>query len=199
MTSLLQLRSRERTGATDVGPAAVERLEQVADALAIAYHSTPPAVLVEHAGRCVGYVTGLLGTRMTLAEHKRLLVVTGWLSLLAATSLTDLGNDGAAAAHLANAAQIGVEAGHPELSAWVLETRAWQAFAGGRHEEAAALSAGAQEAAPDGGSALIQATAQEGRAWAKVGDATRTREILARIERLVSPLPQPGDDAGADR
>src|ERR1700721_34560 len=45
-----------------------------------------------------------------------------------------------------------------------------QQAAEGRYKEAAALAVSAQEAAPRGTSALIQATAQEGRAWARLGD-----------------------------
>ena len=45
--------------------------------------------------------------------------------------------------------------------------------------------------APKSGSAFIQATAQEGRAWARLGDARQTRATLNRVEALVSPLPVP--------
>ena len=38
---------------------------------------------------------------------------------------------------------------------------------------------------------LIQATAQEGRAWARLGAAPQTRDALARTEALVTPLPMP--------
>ena len=41
------------------------------------------------------------------------------------------------------------------------------------------------------GSAFIQATAQEGRAWARLGAAAETRAALSRVEALVSPLPMP--------
>jgi len=38
------------------------------------------------------------------------------------------------------------------------------------------LSRHAQAIAPAGGSAIVQATAQEGRAWARLGDRARTGE-----------------------
>jgi tetratricopeptide (TPR) repeat protein len=72
----------------------------------------------------------------------------------------------------------------------VLETRAWQALTSGEYRRALELSLAAQQAAPHGSSALIQATAQEGRAWARLGDARETRASLAALERLVSPLAQ---------
>lgn len=48
-----------------------------------------------------------------------------------------------------------------------------------------------QQVAPKSGSAFIQATAQEGRAWARLGAGPETRSALARVEALVSPLPVP--------
>jgi len=114
-----------RAGASDVGRAAVERLEQVTDSVALAYASASPADLLRRTTAYLDYTTSLLGGRMTLREHRRLLVTTAWLSLLAATSLTDLGRVDAATAHLRNAVQIADEAEHAELRAWCLETRAW--------------------------------------------------------------------------
>jgi tetratricopeptide (TPR) repeat protein len=136
-------------------------------------------------------VTGLLERRVTLAEHGRLLVAGGWLSLLAATCLIDLHRRPAALAHLRTAAQIARETGHAEIAAWCLETRAWQVLTEGDYPRAVELADAAQRAAPRGGSALIQATAQEGRAWARMGAAPQTRDALARTEALVAPLPIP--------
>jgi hypothetical protein len=66
-----------------------------------------------------------------------------------------------------------------------------QALAQVTKMRAVELSQAAQRVAPRDGSACIQATAQEGRAWARLGDATRTRAALTRVEALVSPLPMP--------
>jgi len=180
-----------RAAASDVGAATVDRLEQAADSMAIAYHSTGPAVLLPRLRRYLGYVTDLLDARATLTERRRLMVTGGWLSLLAATCAVDLGRDDAAAAHLATAAQLARETGHAELGAWALETRAWQILVGGDYRRAAAISQGAQQIAPPGSSAHIQATAQEGRAWARLGDTRETLAALRRTEALVSPLAVP--------
>jgi hypothetical protein len=170
-----------------------ERLEAVADSLATAYHGTPPAVLLPRVRRHLGYVTQLLDSRATLAERRRLLITGGWLSLLAATCSVDLGHRDAAAAHLATAAQLARETGHPEIAAWALETRAWEVLIDGDYRLALALSQAAQRVAPDGSSAHIQATAQEGRAWARLGDVRATLDALQRTENRVSPLPMPAD------
>ena len=177
--------------ASDVGGAAVDRLEQAVDSLATAYPSTPPAQLLERVRAHLGYITGLLDARKTLAEHRRLLVAGGWLSLLAATCLIDLGRREASAANLRTAAQIATETGHREIAAWCLETRAWQVLTDGGYRQAADLARSAQRAAPCGSSAFIQATAQEGRAWARLGAARETYDALGRVENLVSPMPMP--------
>jgi transcriptional regulator with XRE-family HTH domain len=180
-----------RAAASDVGAAVVERLELAVDELAVAYPGTAPAELLARANTYLSYISRLIDARATLREHQRLLVSGGWLSLLAATCLIDLHRDHAAAAHLRTAAQLAHETGHAELAAWCLETRAWQVLTAGDYQRAARLAQAGQRLAPHGSSAHIQATAQEGRAWARLKAPARTRGALARVERLVAPLTMP--------
>jgi transcriptional regulator with XRE-family HTH domain len=182
-----------RVAATDVGAATIERIEEAVDELAVAYPGTPPAELLARVRRHLGFVTRLLEGRKTLAEHRRLLVAGGWLSLLAATCAIDLRAWDAASARLRTAAQLARETGHAEISAWCLETRAWHVLTIGDYPAAAGLARGAQAAAPAGSSARIQATAQEGRAFARLGRSGRADAYgaLARVETLVAPLPMP--------
>jgi hypothetical protein len=182
-----------RALASDVGDGTCDQIEAAVDDMAVAYHRTPPAMLLPRVRAHLGYVTGLLGGKAALRQRRRLMVSGGWLSLLAATVLADLHDDAAALAYIRTAAQLAGETGHDEITAWTMETRAWLAVTSGRYKEAAALATAAQEAAPRGTSALIQATAQEGRAWARLGDQPRTRSALARVESLASPAPPPGD------
>jgi transcriptional regulator with XRE-family HTH domain len=177
--------------ATEVGTGTVERLELAVDELAMAYPSTLSADLYGRVRAYLRYVGRLLDARMTLAEHRRLLVVAGWLSLLAATTLIDLHRDHAAAAYLCTAAQLARETGHAEIAAWCLETQAWQVLTEGDYQRAVDISQAAQQVAPKSGSAFIQATAQEGRGWARLGAGQETRAALGRVEALVSPLPVP--------
>jgi transcriptional regulator with XRE-family HTH domain len=176
---------------SEVGASTIERLELAVDELATAYPGTPPAELNSRVRGYLGYVGHLLDGRMTLAEHRRLLIVAGWLSLLAATTLIDLHRDHAAAAHLRTAAQLARETSHAEIAAWCLETQAWQVLTNGDYQRAVDISRAAQRVAPKSSSAFIQATAQEGRAWARLGTGPETRTALSRVETLVSPLPLP--------
>jgi tetratricopeptide (TPR) repeat protein len=180
-----------RALASDVGDGTCERLELAVDDLATAYPRTPPGELLPRARAHLGYAARLLEGRATLAQRRRLLASGGWLSLLTATLLIDQRQDDAGSAWLRTAAQLAAEAGHAEITAWCAETRAWQLLTAGDYRQAAQLSRAAQDIAPDGSSARIQATAQEGRAWARLGDARATRAALAAVERLVSPLPPP--------
>jgi transcriptional regulator with XRE-family HTH domain len=180
-----------RAQVSDVGAGTCQRLELAVDDFATVYPSTVPAALLPRVHAHLAYVARLLDGRATLAERRRLLVSGGWLSLLAATLLIDGHQDHAGIAYLRTAAQLAGEADHAELAAWCIETRAWQMLTAGNYRQAAELSRAAQEAAPAGSSAHIQATAQEGRAWARLGDGRPTRAALASVERLVSSLPVP--------
>lgn len=177
--------------ASDVSVGTLERLEAAVDDLATRYASTPPHELLPIVRRHLSYVGRLLNARKTLDQHRRLLVAGAWLAVLRATVDIDLRHRRAADAHLALAAQLAEQTGHAEIAAWSLETRAWDALTGGDYRRALELSQHAQALAPAGGSALIQATAQEGRAWARLRDQKRTRGVLDRVDRLVAALPVP--------
>ncbi|MGI5488180.1 hypothetical protein [Microtetraspora malaysiensis] len=180
-----------RASATEVGRETLERLELAVDDLAVAYHGTPPRELLIRVRRHLDYVSQLLDAKKTLAEHRRLLVTGGWLSLIAATCLIDLRRFPAAAARLRTAAQLAEETEHREITAWCLETEAWQVLTEGDYRRTLALSQAAQHVAPRSSASYIQATAQEGRAWARLGAARETRDALNRVARLAEPLPVP--------
>lgn len=180
-----------RVEASDVSPETLERFERAVDDLATAYAVTPPELLLPRVRRHLAYVTQLIDARKTLNQHRRLLVAGGWLSLLGATIHIDLRQQSAAEARLVTADQLAEHAEHAEIRAWCIETRAWDVLTDGDYDQAVELSQQAGSVAPKGSSAHIQATAQEGRAWARMGRATETREALRRVGRLVSPLPIP--------
>lgn len=180
-----------RVEASDVSAETLARIEAMVDELAIAYPTTSPADLLARVRQHLVYVGDLLDARKTLRQHERLIVAGSWLSLIAATLQIDLRQSSSANASLGTAATLAREADHDELRAWCVETRAWATLSAGRHREALALSRQAQAMAPVGSSALIQATAQEGRAWARLRDSRETAGVLARLERLTSSLPVP--------
>lgn len=177
-----------RVQASDVGAETLGRLERAFDELAAAYPNTPPQDLLKRVRRHSSYVTSLLDGKKTLSEHRRLLVVAGWLSLLGATLHIDLEQSHAATARLQTAAELARQTEHREIEAWCYETEAWSVLTDGDYLRAAELSQIAQRIAPAGTSALIQATAQEGRARARLGHAKETYAAIERVQSMSATL-----------
>ncbi|MGW6274160.1 helix-turn-helix domain-containing protein [Streptomyces sp. NPDC055060] len=177
-----------RVEASDVGPETLDRLEEAFDGLAVAYQTYRPSALLRDVRRHSAYVTKLLDERKTLGEHRRLLVIGGWLSLLGATLHVDLKEGGAATARLRTATLLAEHAGHAEIRAWVYETKAWTALTAGDYPRAVQLSQAAQSIAPRGGSVTVQATAQEGRARARLGERAEAYSAIDRVQHLASTM-----------
>jgi transcriptional regulator with XRE-family HTH domain/tetratricopeptide (TPR) repeat protein len=180
-----------RVAASDVGDETLTYLELAFDDLAMAYPVTPPADLLVRLRHHLSYVGALLDSRMTLSEQKRLIVVGAWLSLLAATVHVDLNQPAAATARLRTAASLAQHAGHDEIRAWCFETEAWRVLTQGDYRRAVEFSRAAQRLDPAGSSVVIQATAQEGRAWARLHERRETYSAIERVNKLVSPLERP--------
>jgi hypothetical protein len=80
-----------------------------------------PGLLAPRVQRKLRYVRQLLAGRLTLVEHRDLVVASGWLSLLLACLRFDLGDRDAAEASRDAALQLGREGGHEEIMAWSFE------------------------------------------------------------------------------
>jgi transcriptional regulator with XRE-family HTH domain len=180
-----------RVRASDVGDETLARLEHVVDELAEAYLTEPPAQALGRTRRHLQYAATLLDARTTVGQRRRLLAVAGWLSLLAGTLHIDLEQQVAAVARVRTARVLADECGHAELAASSVETEAWRALTIGDFPEAARLAQRAQEIAPVGSSAHLQATAQEGRAQARLGDGRAAGAVVGRVSRLAEPLRDP--------
>ncbi|MGV9427417.1 helix-turn-helix domain-containing protein [Streptomyces sp. NPDC003656] len=180
-----------RVQASDVGPATLSRLERSFDELAMAYPKSEPEDLLRKVRKHSAYVTKLLDAKKTLSEHRHLLIIGGWLSLLGATVHIDLMEDDAATARLQTVATLAREAEHPEIEAWCYETEAWRVLTDGDYVRAAELSRAAQEIAPADTSAMIQATAQEGRAHARLGNASDTYSAIDRVQSMSAAMGSP--------
>ncbi|WP_180214577.1 helix-turn-helix domain-containing protein [Phytohabitans suffuscus] len=191
LDELEALELAQRVTASDVGPATLLRLEAIVDDIATKYSVTPPAELLRRARQYLSYVKTLVGARKTLDEHRRLLVVGAWLSLLAATLHIDLKQGRAASARLQTSAALAEQVGHDELRAWVLETEAWRVLTNGNYRRALELSQAAQRIGPAGSSVAIQATAQEGRAWSRLGQAEETYDAIQRVTKFTDRMPRP--------
>ncbi|WTW97105.1 helix-turn-helix domain-containing protein [Streptomycetaceae bacterium NBC_01309] len=180
-----------RAAASDVGNETLEHLEVAFDDLATAYSVTPPEELLARTRQYMGYTAQLFDVRKTLEEHRRLVAVGGWLSLMSATLYADLNRQTAATAHLRTAVALARQAEHAELEAWCYETDAWRVLTQGDYARALHLSQAAKRLAPKGTSVAIQSTAQEGRAYARLGRARETYRLISRVHDVVSTMPRP--------
>lgn len=77
--------------ASDIGPGTLETIEEAVELLSRAYPSTPAAVLKERTKQRLKYVLELLKGRVTLEQHRAILVHAGWLAALLGCLHYDLG------------------------------------------------------------------------------------------------------------
>ncbi|MGH8525806.1 MAG: helix-turn-helix domain-containing protein, partial [Gammaproteobacteria bacterium] len=177
-----------RVAASDVGKETLSRLEKSFDELAMKYPKSPPQDLVERVRKHSAYIAHLMDARMTLAEQRRLYVIGGWFQLLGATLHIDLNQENAATARLQTAATLAQHAEHREIEAWCYETDAWRVLTDGEYGRALELSQIAQQLAPAGSSVAIQATAQEGRARARLEERVATYAAIERVQQMSMAL-----------
>jgi hypothetical protein len=137
-----------RVAATDLASETLDRLEAAIDDLAVSYATTPPEQLLPRVRQHMAYVARLLDGRKTMDQFRRLLVAGGWLALLAATVHIDLRQRRASDANLATAREMAGPAGHDEIAAWCLETKAWDVLTAGDYRGAVGLSRQAHAVAP---------------------------------------------------
>ncbi|MFE9423025.1 helix-turn-helix domain-containing protein [Kitasatospora sp. NPDC006697] len=180
-----------RVSASDVGKETISHLELVFEELAVKYPTVPPQELLGQVRKYSGYVSRLMDAKKTLSEHRQLLILGGWFSLLGATLHVDLNQQDAATARLRTAMTLAQHADFPEIQAWCYETDAWRVLTDGNYAKAVELSQVAKQLAPRGSSVEIQATAQQGRAYARLGDAAETYAAISQVQSLSSAAGNP--------
>jgi transcriptional regulator with XRE-family HTH domain len=159
-----------RAEASGLGPGTLAGIERAVARLRDAAGGTPPRELVPPVLAQLRYVGRLLEGRPTLAQHRRLLVAAGWLSVLLARLWFEAGDREAAEASRDAAFRLGRQAGHAELTAWSVEALALWALADGRFEDALDLARSGQDLAPPASAAALQLALDEAQAWACLGD-----------------------------
>ncbi|MFF2045105.1 hypothetical protein ACFVVX_32290 [Kitasatospora sp. NPDC058170] len=111
-----------RVSASDVGKETLERLELTFHDLATKYPTVAPQELLGQVRRYGLYIARLMDAKKTLTEHRQLLVIGGWFSLLGATLHIDLNQQDAATARLRTAMTLAQHSDNSEIQAWCFET-----------------------------------------------------------------------------
>ncbi|HEY5989649.1 MAG TPA: hypothetical protein VIV12_25195, partial [Streptosporangiaceae bacterium] len=178
-----------RAERSDLGIGTLEALCDVKERLCREYPSESAEDLVERGSGHLHYVLGLLEGRVSLAQHRELLVTGGWLAALLGCLHYDLGNSGAAEAARVMVRNLGEQAGHREIVAWSYELAAWFALVENRYADAVKWAqAGAGQAGRT--NAAVQLSLQAARGYAHMRD----RQAIAALQtgrRILDQLPEP--------
>jgi tetratricopeptide (TPR) repeat protein len=154
------------------------------------YPTTPPALLEARTRRQLHEVKALLRGKVTLAQHRELLVAGGWLAVLLACVQLDMGNREAAEDTRDAAFQLGKEAEHQEIMAWSFELLAWFALVAGRYEEVIDQARTGLVLAPNS-SAGVQLAVQEAKGWSRLGNREEAEQAMRRGATALARLPVP--------
>jgi tetratricopeptide (TPR) repeat protein len=175
---------------SDLDQATLDGLRILADRLCSEYPFMPADQLLVEGRSWLRRVVSFQGQRLTLNQHREILTLAGWISLLIACVEYDSGDRQAAETTRQGALSLGEEADHPEVKAWAHEIRAWIALTTGNYHGVVTAARAGIEAAPHHPVA-IQLSAQEAKAWARIGDRRQTEVALDKGRRLLEAMPYP--------
>jgi transcriptional regulator with XRE-family HTH domain len=179
-----------RMQATDLDNATIEALRLTTDRLCSDYPFLPSDQLLTEGRNWLRRLNALRGQRLTLAQHREILVLTGWLALLIGCVEYDSGRRNEAETTRRAALSLGAETDNAVITAWAHEMRAWMALTTGDYRGVVVAAQNGIDAAPHH-SVAVQLAAQEAKAWARIGDRRQTEVALDRGRRLLDSLPYP--------
>jgi tetratricopeptide (TPR) repeat protein len=184
----LELVSRMQS--SDVDNATFDALRLTADQLCSDYPFVASDTLLIEGKNWLRRLNALRDRHLTLAQHREVLVLAGWLALLIGCVEYDSGLRHEAETTRRAALSMGTETDNAEISAWAHEVRAWMALTTGDYHGVVVAAQHGLEAAPHH-SVAVQLAAQEAKAWARLGDRRQTEVALDRGRRLLDSMPYP--------
>ncbi|MEO3852477.1 XRE family transcriptional regulator [Streptomyces sp. B8F3] len=189
-TGMETLEIVSRLGKSDVDNATLDALRITADRLSSEYPYMPSEQLLVEGRQWLRRVVELHKKSLTLAQHREVLALSGWLALLVGCVEYDTGNRHAAEATRGAALSLANEADNAEVAGWAHEMRAWFALTTGDYRGVVAAAQAGAEAAPHHGVA-VQLAAQEAKAWARLGDRRQVEVALDKGRRMLEGMPHP--------
>ncbi|MFF1371816.1 XRE family transcriptional regulator [Streptomyces virginiae] len=179
-----------RLNRSDVDNATLDALRITTDRLCSEYPFMPSDQLLIEGRQWLRRVVDLHSKSLTLAQHREVLALSGWLALLVGCVEYDSGARHAAESTRRAALSIAIESDHGEVAGWAHEMRAWFALTTGDYRGViAAAQAGAEVAEHHG--VAVQLAAQEAKAWARLGDRRQVEVALDRGRRMLEGMPHP--------
>jgi tetratricopeptide (TPR) repeat protein len=184
----MEILTRLRTSSVD--QATLEGLRITVDGLCSEYPHMPPGSLLLEGRQWLRRITSLLDHRLSLAQHKEILALAGWLALLVGCVEYDTADRSGAEATRREALSLGQESGSADVAAWAHEMRAWFALTRGDYRGVIAASDQGQAIAPHS-AVSVQLAAQKAKAWARIGDRRQVEVSLDQGRALLEELPHP--------
>lgn len=181
---ILMLAEADRS---DIGPGTIESLYTIFDKLCRDYPSASAPELQQKLKRLYARLMRLRQGRMTFAQHKELIALSGWVTALLACVDWDMNEREAAETARAATFRFAKEIGHSELIAWSYEMQAWFALTDGRHSDVTSIAKAAQTIGGEN-SAIVQLIMQEARGWAKLGNRKAAELAMERGYNLLQKL-----------
>ncbi len=188
----LEILARIRT--SDLDPDTLDGLEAAVDQLGCNYGADPDQLHAD--GRLwLERLTSLLDRRLTLAQHRDVLSLTGRVALLVGCVEYDLGHAAAAETTRQAAMSLGEESGDTNVVGWALEMDAWYALTQGRYAHAVTASDAGLAVVDSSQSVGVQLAAHKAKAWARIGDRREVEVALETGRALLEALPAGGNVA----
>jgi transcriptional regulator with XRE-family HTH domain len=179
-----------RVERSELGPGTLEALHAGAERLCCGYSTVPPGTLRQEAEQQLRYVRRMLDGRKTFSQHRELLVIAGWLSLLLGCLHNDMGKRRPAEAARDAAHHLGKEAGHPVIVRWACELHCWFALTDGRFRDVTRFACAGLASSGNPDSASVQLALQAAKGWARLGDGREADSALQQGFSLLNKLPQ---------
>ncbi|MBF6170476.1 XRE family transcriptional regulator [Nocardia blacklockiae] len=177
---------------SDVSSATLDAIRITAERLCSEYPCTDPHELHAEGTAWLRRITSLLDGRLTLAQHREVLVLAGWVALLVGCVDYDLGWRTAAEATRRAAVSLGQEAEHAEIIGWGAEMAAWFALTQGNYR-GAIEAADAALATTQRLGVGVQLAAQQAKAYARLGDRGRMESALKQGRAILEQLDHPAN------
>jgi tetratricopeptide (TPR) repeat protein len=179
-----------RIRSSSVDDATLDGVRITVERLCTEYPFKPADQLLAEAKAWLRRMITMLDRKRTLAQHREILSMAGWLTALVGCVEYDSGDKPAAEATRQTAWKLGEESGNADVMAWSQEMRAWFALTRGDYRGVLDAAETGHAAAPRTGAA-VQLHAQKAKAWARLGDRRQAEAALSQGRTLLNQLPYP--------
>jgi transcriptional regulator with XRE-family HTH domain len=185
----------ERLRKGGLNAATMADLEATTERLCCEYSHQPSDELHADGKAWLRRITGTLDRRLTLAQHRDILALSGKVALLVGCVEYDMGRRGPAEKTRRSALSLGEESGDVDTIGWAHEMAAWYALTQGDYRSAVAATETGLAAVGPTHSVAVQLNAHRAKAWARMRDRREVEVALDAGRAVLDGLPYPSNVA----